>query len=128
MLKYLETSAMDEHHNKNEIDKVDPITETTLENDAEEEIRARVAVSVNHRRLNPRQIQLTAIAGSIGAALFVAIGSGVLSGPLCLLIGMSLLYQHGGNFANYAAFLFWASVVFSIAQCRESETVDEGLT
>lgn len=93
MLKYLETSTMDEPHKKNEIDKVDPITETTLENDAEEEIRARVAVSVNHRRLNPRQIQLTAIAGSIGAALFVAIGSGVLSGPLCLLIGMSLLYQ-----------------------------------
>jgi len=118
---------MDEHQNKNEIDKVDPITETTLENDAEEEIRARVAVSVNHRRLNPRQIQLTAIAGSIGAALFVAIGSGVLSGPLCLLIGMSLLYRSGEDFANYAAFLFWASVVFSIAQCRESKTVDEGL-
>jgi len=79
---------MEPHHDKNDIDKIDPITETTLENDAEEEIRARVAVSVNHRRLNPRQIQLTAIAGSIGAALFVAIGSGVLSGPLCLLIGM----------------------------------------
>jgi hypothetical protein len=86
---------MEQHHDKNEIDKIDPITETTLENDAEEEIRARVAVSVNHRRLNPRQIQLTAIAGSIGAALFVAIGSGVLSGPLCLLIGMSLLYWRG---------------------------------
>jgi amino acid transporter len=82
---------MEQHHDKNEIDKIDPITETTLENDADEEIRARVAVSVNHRRLNPRQIQLTAIAGSIGAALFVAIGSGVLSGPLCLLIGLSLL-------------------------------------
>jgi amino acid transporter len=82
---------MEQHQGKNEIDKIDPITETTLENDAEEEIRARVAVSVNHRRLNPRQIQLTAIAGSIGAALFVAIGSGVLSGPLCLLIGLSLL-------------------------------------
>lgn len=86
---------MEQHHDKNEIDKIDPITETTLENDAEEEIRARVAVSVNHRRLNPRQIQLTAIAGSIGAALFVAIGSGVLSGPLCLLIGMSLLCWRG---------------------------------
>jgi amino acid transporter len=45
---------------------------------------------------------LTAIAGSIGAALFVAIGSGVMSGPLCLLI----------------AFVFWASVVFSVAQCQ----------
>ena len=52
-----------------------------------EELQSRIASSVNHRRLNARQIQLTSIAGSIGAALFVAIGSGVLSGPLCLLIG-----------------------------------------
>ncbi|WRT65955.1 uncharacterized protein IL334_002906 [Kwoniella shivajii] len=65
-------------------------------------LQERVLHSVNHRRLNPRQIQLTAIAGSIGAALFVAIGSGVLSGPVCLLI----------------AFLFWATVVYSIAQCQ----------
>ncbi|KAL2813927.1 amino acid permease/ SLC12A domain-containing protein [Aspergillus cavernicola] len=58
--------------------------------------------AVNHRRLNPRQIQLTALAGSIGAALFVAIGSGVMSGPLCLFL----------------AFLFWATIVFSVAQCQ----------
>ncbi|KAL4731387.1 hypothetical protein ACLX1H_000353 [Fusarium chlamydosporum] len=58
--------------------------------------------SVNHRRLSPRHIQLTAFAGSIGAALFVAIGSGVLSGPLCLLV----------------AFIFWVTVIFSVAQCQ----------
>ncbi|KAJ4017589.1 hypothetical protein NW766_003654 [Fusarium irregulare] len=58
--------------------------------------------SVNHRRLNPRHIQLTAFAGSIGAALFVAIGKGVQSGPLCLLL----------------AFIFWVTVVFSVAQCQ----------
>jgi len=84
---------MEPIHDKSDLDKVDPTTETTLENDAEDAIRARVAVSVNHRRLNPRQIQLTAIAGSIGAALFVAIGSGVLSGPLCLLIGVYPSHQ-----------------------------------
>ncbi|KAK8068769.1 hypothetical protein PG994_005385 [Apiospora phragmitis] len=60
-----------------------------------------IQYSVNHRKLNPRQIQLTSFAGAIGAALFVAIGSGVPSGPLCLLI----------------AFIFWACVVFSIAHC-----------
>jgi amino acid transporter len=65
-------------------------------------LEAKIVHSVNHRRLNARQIQLTSIAGSIGAALFVAIGSGVLSGPLCLLIG----------------FLFWATIVFSVAQCQ----------
>ncbi|KAK2805089.1 hypothetical protein FQN50_006334 [Emmonsiellopsis sp. PD_5] len=66
------------------------------------ELDAAILEAVNHRRLNPRQIQLTAIAGSIGAALFVGIGSGVMSGPLCLLLG----------------FIFWVSVVFSIAQCQ----------
>ena len=54
-------------------------------------LQTRILASANHRRLNARQIQLTSIAGSIGAALFVAIGSGVLSGPLCLLIGESVL-------------------------------------
>jgi len=52
-----------------------------------ESLQARILGSANHRRLNARQIQLTSIAGSIGAALFVAIGDGVLSGPLCLLLG-----------------------------------------
>ncbi|RDW86477.1 uncharacterized protein DSM5745_03119 [Aspergillus mulundensis] len=68
----------------------------------ETELSAAIQQAVNHRRLNPRQIQLTAIAGSIGAALFVGIGSGVMSGPLCLFL----------------AFIFWASVVFSVAQCQ----------
>lgn len=53
-------------------------------------MRARVLDSVNHRKLNARQIQLTSIAGAIGAALFVAIGSGVTSGPVALLIGESI--------------------------------------
>nr|XP_019001971.1 amino acid transporter [Kwoniella mangroviensis CBS 8507]OCF65432.1 amino acid transporter [Kwoniella mangroviensis CBS 8507] len=65
-------------------------------------LQAKILHQVNHRRLNSRQIQLSAIAGSIGAALFVAIGSGVLSGPLALLI----------------AFIFWSSVVYSIGQCQ----------
>ncbi|KAF4962611.1 hypothetical protein FSARC_9389 [Fusarium sarcochroum] len=66
------------------------------------DIATAVQQSVNHRKLNPRQIQLTSIAGSIGAALFVAIGSGVRSGPLALLL----------------AFIFWAIVIFCIAQCQ----------
>ncbi|KAH0397603.1 hypothetical protein KCU89_g8102, partial [Aureobasidium melanogenum] len=66
------------------------------------DLDSAVKDAVNHRRLNPRQLQFTAIAGSIGAALFVAIGSGVTSGPLCLLLG----------------FVFWATVVFSVAQCQ----------
>ncbi|OQD71062.1 hypothetical protein PENPOL_c001G05294 [Penicillium polonicum] len=68
----------------------------------ETELSAGIREALNHRRLTPRQIQLTAIAGSIGAALFVGIGSGVMSGPLCLFL----------------AFIFWATIVFSIAQCQ----------
>ena len=90
------------------IQTADPVDissgEASVVPDRTNELEASIKEAVNHRRLNPRQIQLTAMAGSIGAALFVAIGSGVLSGPLCLLV----------------AFIFWATVVFSIAQCRES--------
>lgn len=44
-----------------------------------------------HRRLNNRQIQLVAIGGSIGTALFVSIGSGLAKGgPGSLLIAFIL--------------------------------------
>lgn len=40
-----------------------------------------------HRRLGPRQIQLVAIGGSIGTALFIAIGSALYrGGPASLLL------------------------------------------
>jgi len=57
----------------------------------------------NHRRLSSRQIQLLSIAGTVGAALFVAIGSSLRAGgPLGLLLG----------------FIVWASVIFATAQCQ----------
>ncbi|WVQ79668.1 hypothetical protein IAT38_001768 [Cryptococcus sp. DSM 104549] len=65
-------------------------------------LESRLLEAINHRKLNSRQIQLSSIAGAIGAALFVAIGSGVLAGPLALLIG----------------FLFWSTVVYCVAQCQ----------
>lgn len=44
-----------------------------------------------HRRLSSRQIQMMAIGGSIGTALFVSIGSGLLtSGPGSLLIAFAM--------------------------------------
>lgn len=44
-----------------------------------------------HRRLHNRQIQLIAIGGSIGTALFVSIGSGLASGgPLSLFLAYTL--------------------------------------
>jgi len=57
----------------------------------------------NHRRLSARQISLLAIAGTIGAALFVGIGTSLRNGgPLSLLLG----------------FIVWSSVIFSVAQCQ----------
>ncbi len=44
-----------------------------------------------HRRLNNRQIQLIAIGGSIGTALFVSIGNGLaLGGPGSLLLAYTI--------------------------------------
>ncbi|CAG9945785.1 unnamed protein product [Clonostachys rosea f. rosea IK726] len=49
--------------------------------------RAQGGSSGLHRRLGPRQIQLVAIGGSIGTALFIAIGSALYKGgPASLLI------------------------------------------
>lgn len=73
-----------------------------------------------HRRLDNRQIQLIAIGGSIGTALFVSIGKGLaLGGPASLLIAfifypcivalvnnslaeMTVLYPVSGGFIRLA--------------------------
>ncbi|KAL4810346.1 amino acid permease/ SLC12A domain-containing protein [Aspergillus unguis] len=81
---------------------MDPETHHDPPKTDETDLSREIQEAVNHRRLSPRQIQFTALAGSIGAALFVGIGSGVMSGPLCLFL----------------AFVFWASVVFCVAQCQ----------
>lgn len=57
----------------------------------EASFQARLTEQVNHRKLNSRQVQLTSIAGAIGAMLFVSIGGGLASGPICLLVGESHL-------------------------------------
>lgn len=76
-----------------------------------------VSANINHRKLNSRQVQLTSIAGSIGALLFVGIGAGLSSGPIALLIGKSIRHQCS-LLTDCSGFLFWGTVVFGIAQCR----------
>lgn len=45
------------------------------------------------RRLDNRQIQIMAVGGSIGTALFVSIGGGLTrSGPLSLLLGYGIYF------------------------------------
>jgi len=57
----------------------------------------------NHRRLTSRQIQLLSIAGTVGAALFVGIGTGLRDGgPLSLLLG----------------FIVWSTAIWAVAQCQ----------
>ncbi|OQV01282.1 hypothetical protein CLAIMM_06665 [Cladophialophora immunda] len=69
---------------------------------SEDETREIEAMKV-HRRLSSRQVHLSAIAGTVGAALFVSIGGGLYnSGPLALLLG----------------FMWWATVIFATAQCQ----------
>ncbi|EWY95049.1 hypothetical protein FOYG_04174 [Fusarium oxysporum NRRL 32931] len=70
--------------------------------DPNTDMETAIQHSVNHRKLNSRQIQLFAVAGAIGNTLFVSIGKGLLAGPLALLVG----------------FLLWGSVIFCMAQCQ----------
>ncbi|KAK8153196.1 amino acid permease/ SLC12A domain-containing protein [Phyllosticta citrichinensis] len=55
-----------------------------------------------HRRLKPRHIQLIGIAGTIGTALFVNIGKGLLS---------------GGPASLFIAYCLWCPVILAISLC-----------
>ncbi|KJX97053.1 general amino acid permease Agp2 like protein [Zymoseptoria brevis] len=55
-----------------------------------------------HRKLKPRHIQLIGIGGTIGTALYVQIGRGLLN---------------GGPGSLFLAFTFWCSVVLSVTMC-----------
>ncbi|WEW55561.1 general amino acid permease agp2 [Emydomyces testavorans] len=49
-----------------------------------------------HRKLKPRHIQLIGIGGTIGTALFVQIGKGLISGgPASLFMAFTLWYKLG---------------------------------
>lgn len=61
-----------------------------------------------HRRLNNRQIQLIAIGGSIGTALFVSIGWGLL---------------RGGPGSLFIAFVLWSTVIGCINSSMAEMTV-----
>ncbi|KAF2210558.1 hypothetical protein CERZMDRAFT_69221 [Cercospora zeae-maydis SCOH1-5] len=55
-----------------------------------------------HRKLKPRHIQLIGIGGTIGTALYVQIGRGLLN---------------GGPASLFIAFSFWCSVVLAVTLC-----------
>ncbi|MCJ1327484.1 hypothetical protein MMC10_004153 [Thelotrema lepadinum] len=55
-----------------------------------------------HRRLRPRHIQLIGIGGTIGTALFVAIGQGLIN---------------GGPASLFLAFSIWCSFILAVTNC-----------
>ncbi|KAF2167193.1 hypothetical protein M409DRAFT_66226 [Zasmidium cellare ATCC 36951] len=55
-----------------------------------------------HRKLKPRHIQLIGIGGTIGTALYVQIGRGLMN---------------GGPGSLFIAFTFWCSVVLAVTMC-----------
>ncbi|RAH41498.1 putative general amino acid permease (Agp2) [Aspergillus brunneoviolaceus CBS 621.78] len=55
-----------------------------------------------HRKLKPRHIQLIGIGGTIGTALYVQIGKGLM---------------HGGPGSLFLAFLIWSLVILCITVC-----------
>lgn len=53
----------------------------------------KVGQDFTHRKLKPRHIQLIGIGGTIGTALYVNIGRGVLNGgPASLFIAFTIWY------------------------------------
>ncbi|KAI1974688.1 general amino acid permease agp2 [Ophidiomyces ophidiicola] len=59
----------------------------------QEDVGDRPTIDMTHRKLKPRHIQLIGIGGSIGTALFVQIGKGLLSGgPGSLFLAFTLWY------------------------------------
>lgn len=76
-------NGSDEKHSKLEMPGTPP--------DVDEDIHIADNADGLHRRLNNRQIQLIAIGGSIGTALFVSIGAGLAKGgPGSLLIAFTV--------------------------------------
>ncbi|GAB7348427.1 hypothetical protein MBLNU459_g6851t2 [Dothideomycetes sp. NU459] len=60
--------------------------------DGSESVSIQIAHDTTHRRLKPRHIQLIGIGGTIGTALYVSIGNGLI---------------HGGPGSLFLAFTIW---------------------
>ena len=55
----------------------------------------KVGLDLTHRKLKPRHIQLIGIGGTIGTALYVQIGRGLLNGgPGSLFLAFSIWYEY----------------------------------
>ncbi|OQU96065.1 hypothetical protein CLAIMM_02201 [Cladophialophora immunda] len=76
---------------KHEKDFEDQDLKTIITTDAGETRLTHAGSAGLHRRLGPRKIQLIAIGGSIGTALFIAIGSALYKGgPASLLLAFGI--------------------------------------
>lgn len=71
----------------------------TADEDSTSEISVKIVADHTHRRLRPRHIQLIGIGGTIGTALYVAIGRGLLN---------------GGPLNLFLAFTLWSSVIIAV--------------
>ena len=61
-----------------------------------------ISYDSTHRKLKPRHIQLIGIGGTIGTALYVAIGQGLIA---------------GGPGSLFIAFSLWCSVILAVTLC-----------
>ncbi|DAA73722.1 TPA_exp: Uncharacterized protein A8136_4156 [Trichophyton benhamiae CBS 112371] len=64
----------------------------------------KISTDHTHRNLKPRHIQLIGIGGTIGTALFVQIGKGLLS---------------GGPASLFIAFSWWCTFILAITMCKK---------
>ncbi|KAG9240818.1 amino acid transporter-like protein [Calycina marina] len=65
-------------------------------------VSVRVSYDSTHRQLRPRHIQLIGIGGTIGTALYVSIGQGLLN---------------GGPGSLFLAFTIWCTFILAVTNC-----------
>lgn len=69
----------------------DNIELPTYDGERSESVSTSVVRDTTHRRLKPRHIQLIGIGGTIGTALYVSIGNGLLNGgPASLFMAFTI--------------------------------------
>lgn len=78
-----------------DIPKLDKQEESKIESQDAVSISAQSTNDSTHRQLRPRHVQLIGIGGTIGTALYVQIGKGLIAGgPGSLFLAFTIWYVH----------------------------------
>ncbi|OAX82891.1 hypothetical protein ACJ72_02759 [Emergomyces africanus] len=86
-------------------DFLEPVSPGANDAVSVDEASIKPSTDQTHRRLKPRHIQLIGIGGTIGTALYVQIGKGLMN---------------GGPASLFLAFTLWSSFILAVTICKNS--------